>query len=294
MVSVIDRLNYRTKLLGTPKVKAFLNLIEVDTLESPQVSEQSEADALYYSGLYALSSGHGDEFIDLYNDFSRREPDERAPYTRDDYLLFVLVCCAEKFSTDKVWLNKVLNCRLCSQVECTQTIETFKSILRGDTQNTSNLTAIVVLIQDILKRSLPNSQALKKMYTEYMKEEFPLYRSDFLTITALRAIDIVISEADIAGDGKNARLKRFESMFLKRTEYGVNFFYYSAMFLIIGLAASLYIRYKDQMDTLNTIVGLLGLAGLSLPAVFKKEFIVSYLHKKIQKLFGYSAAFKED
>lgn len=290
MVPVIDRLNYRAKLLGTPKVKAFLDLIETGIEGVSEVNDQSESDILYYSGLRALRSGNSGDFMDLYSDFSRREPDERTPYTRDDYLLFVLICCVEKFSADKTWLRKVLDCRLCSQDECTQTIETFKAILRGDIQNMSNITAIVVLIQDILKRPLPNNDLTKNMYVSYMKVEFPIYKSDFLNLIALRAVDILISEADITGDGKNAGLKKFEIAFLKRTEYLANIFYYVAMAIVFGIAVYLYIRYKDQMDTLNTLIGFLGLVGLSLPAVLKKEFIVDHSQKVIRKIFGYSTA----
>lgn len=289
MVPITDRLNYRAKMAETPKIRAFLNFIE-GTRRLEETEGQLESDSFFYGCLHAFIKEDNAAFLNLYNDYSRREPDERSPYVRDEYLLFVLLCCVNKFSADKTWLNKVFECRHCSTDECTQTNETFKALLRGDIQNTSNLTALALLFQEILHKPLLNNEHIKNMYSEYMKSTFPFYKSDFLNLTAFKAIDIVIAEADIAGDGKSSTLKNFEISFLKRTGQLAEFMHLIVIILIISTAVHFYIKQKDQkdqIDSLNTIVGLLSLAGLTLPAVFKREFIIGYFQDMIRKYFGY-------
>lgn len=286
MVPVIDRLNYRAKLMAMPKIKAFLALIE-NSDTTPTGEMLPEVDRFYFSCLDTLRRGDGSTFIEVYSDFSRREPDERAPYVRDDYLLFVLLCGVERFSIDKTWLKNVLDCRRCTTEDCTLTIETFKAILRGDVENTSNLTAIVILYQNLLNRSLPGNGLCRNMYKGYMQSEFPFYKSEFLNLAALRSTDLIILNADIVGDGKAVALTKFEEAFLKRTGYLTNFIYYSSMILMIITAFKKYGDYKDFIDVLSAVGGVLGSIGLVLPSVFQKDWIVPLLRRAIRKLFGY-------
>lgn len=286
MVPVIDRLNYRAKLLATPKIKAFLSLIE-DGEMSPVDEQLSEADGFYFGCLNALKRGDKTKFIEFYSDFARREPDERAPYVRDDYLLFVLLCGVDKFSADKTWLKKVLDARHCTTDECAQTIDTFKSLLRSDAENTASLTAISILYQHVLNKPFPRNELSQLMYVNYMQSEFPFYKSEFLNLSALRATDLLILKADIAGDGKGAALVKFEDTFLRRTAYLTNSIYYSVMILLLFIAFRKYGDYKDFIDALSAVGGVLGLIGVVLPSVLQKDWIIPFLSKIIRKLLGY-------
>ena len=272
--------------MAMPKIRAFLALIEnADT--TPADGIVSEADGFYFCCLEALKRGDNSKFIEHYSEFSRREPDERAPYVRDDYLLFVLLCGVERFSVDKNWLKRVLDCRLCTTDDCTQTIDTFKALLRGDVDNTSNLTAIVILYQNLLQRLFPRNELCRSMYITYMQSEFPFYKSEFLNLSALRATDLIILKADVAGDGEAVALNKFEESFLKRTGYLTNIIYYFLMILLIVTAFRKYNDYKNFIDVLSAVGGVLGFIGVVLPSVFQKDWIIPILRRTIRRLFGY-------
>lgn len=290
MVPVIDRLNYRAQLMRTPKIKAFLHFIE-ESQETFTIDTLSEVDALYYSSLNALALNDPTLFIPLYTDFTRREPQEGAPFVRDDYLLFLLVCCVIKFSTESLWLQKVLNCRRCSLEECTQTINTFKNLLAGDYQNSSNLTSVVIIIQHLLNRPLPKDEQLKAMYRSYMKQTFPFYKSDQLNVIALSSIDLIITEADITGDGTFITLKNFEIRFIKRTENVATGIYYILMGVLIIWTIQAYGRFKESkemIDGLSAVGGVLSFLGWTIPNLLKKDTIVSFLAVRIRRILGYT------
>lgn len=284
---MIDRLTYRAKLLATPKIKAFLGLIE-NTTELVEGIEVVDSDEVYLGFLKALRNSDKLAFKTLYDSFSQRVPDQRSPFVRDDYLLFVILCGVSKFSIDTTWLQKVLDCRSCTTEECTQTIDTFKSLLRSDTENTSNMTSIIVLFQYLLDRPLLQNDLGRTMYINYVASEFPFYKSDFLNLTALRAIDIILLAADIADNGKSIFLKKFEEKFLKRTHILAFIVYYSLMLFLIFIAVWNYNDYKGITEILNTVVGFLGFFGLVLPNIISKEKTVYFFEKNIRRLFGHT------
>ena len=59
------------------------------------------------------------------------------------------------------------------------------------------------------------------------------------------------------------------------------------MILMIITAFKKYGDYKDFIDVLSAVGGVLGSIGLVLPSVFQKDWIVPLLRRAIRKLFGY-------
>ena len=105
MVFVEEKVNYLRSLADQPKQKALFALISYETL-SPQPSEVSETDIIYYSSIQAVKKDSKVDFSTQYANISRRKVSENstAPFVHDDFLIFALVIGVLKFDCDKQWL----------------------------------------------------------------------------------------------------------------------------------------------------------------------------------------------
>ena len=280
MVSIIERIIYLRKIFSSQKVKGFFNFIYERELYTIW---DNLADEDFFRYINAIQTDNKEDFLSRYTNIKRREPTSEAPYVNDDYLLFVLICGVVKFGQEKEWLNKVLDCRKCSDTESGQIVATFKNILESDFENKENVGTVILVFQHLLNLPLLNNQSLKSIYSFFTKSEFPIYRADFLNLFAIRAFDIIVEEKEYYPD-----LKRFENEFTKRAKIIATISYYLSVISIFVIVFYFYKenqRVKEFLDSTATIFGALGLGGLI--AFFAKDKVVNIIQKIIFKIFGY-------
>lgn len=291
MVSLVDRFNFTNENEFSKKTEAFLCFINgreyLNTTES-----EVEIDKLYYLGINSfIKENKNNSFKEDYDSLTKRQPSENSPVIRDDYLLYVLICCVEKFTLDRSWLLEVLNRRSCSTDECRKLVKTFQNILNSNFESTDNIASIIILFQYLLNYPLLSSKYIKNEYRLITFQKFPIYKSDLINFITIKAFDIIIEEADILEDGIISKLKRFNTKFIKTTHHLAVTLHIIISLCIIGIVVAAYFLSPEVKEVISGFESIFGFLGVGIQCFISwttKKWVIDFFEKKIRRFFGYT------
>ena len=286
MVSLEHNSSYRQKLTHNPLVNAFVEFIENREITS---FDFSQLEKVIYDLMVSYAANDKTTFKNNYTELSRREPSASAPYSYNDFLIFVLICGTKKFSLHQDWINSVLEIRSCSDDECKLSTLTLQNLLNENYSSTNNHFPIILTAQNLLDIHLLENKLLNSCYSDITQNAFPRFNSDFLNLVTLRAFDLIILRKDILDEGEVRDLKTFEKSYQTKVSQVSSFLHW---IIIGGVYFLLLYSYftnpsfqkfvKPHLTFFNSIGG----GGLLVLLIFNKKIKLITVNL-INKFWGY-------
>ncbi len=282
MVPLEQKIGYLSQISILPKQFSFYQMLSGIPLTST-IDRGREIDDIYYGTLTSIFQNDHEEFKKYYTQIARRTPTYDTPFVNDDFLMYSLIIGAAIFKLDKGWLKKVVSIRTKDSIAVT-----FDNLLSENYFSSENLSEIVVVYLKKIFPALLNKEFLIKSNLA-IGNRLCLFseKSDFQTICALKAYDIINELTDIGYYNEAVVLKRFENQFLIRTKilslilYNVTLLI--ALFGIVKLNSENKI-FASWVESYGKVFGILGVGFLS--GNFLPSFR-NFLHKLVKRSLGY-------
>ena len=293
MVSLTERIGYNCLITDKPKITCFSDFVKGEAIAYIIPEGTNDTDKVYFALLKSISDNQKEEFLKVYQDFSRRKPSTENAWIHNEFLIFVLICGIEKYQVEKTWINEVIQVRSTGNQQYLAINQTFKNILSGNTQSTDNLTEIVIVFQELMNRPQLPKETLDKAYLSLSNNaKLMETKDDFLITISYRAFDIILLTKDTPDATEINRLKNFKTIFIKRILIFRDVIYYTILILFVVLSIK-YIRhysgFKDYVTDLGSVFQVAGFAFLALFKWMRKTIEVSLL-----KIFGYHTLFNKN
>lgn len=286
MVSLERKSTYRQKLDHKPIVNAFVEFIEGRKISTARFSQLDE---VLFKLMVAFRANDKASFENQYSDLSRREPSPSAPYAYNDFLIFVLICGAEKFGLTQSWISQVLEVRSCSDGECKLTSLTFNNLISKNYSSTNNHLPTVITFQNVLEYPLIEDALINETYSNISQNTFPRFNSDFLNLVILRAFDVIVLGKEILGRGEVSQLKFFEKIFnLKVSSIGrlLHWIIVSVIYFLIIYTYFVNQSFQNLVKPHLGFFNALGGGGVVVMLLFSKR--ITKFNERIIKIFwGY-------
>lgn len=288
MVSIVERNSYLSELRSNPKLELLFSLVFFKPPNS-EFETTVDVDKVYKNTIFSIVENDKDKFAKWYEKISARQPNEYSPFTNDDLLLFVLIVGVLKFDGNPEWVKNILGIRKNTDDEKSLITTTFKNIINGNFKSSDNAFQIVFVIQDLVGEELITWTEKKNLYTQLATADFPMYKSELLNITSIKAFDSVILEGDKSDESNYSQLKKFELKFCSRAKLMGQTLH---VLSVIGLYVGFFYWYFFNIQLQNFIkpylgfMNFLGFGGLSAMIFFRNKIGLFY-EKLIKRFWGY-------
>lgn len=292
MVSLTERIGYNCTIEDKPKITCFNSFIKGESVSHLVPSGTNDTDKVYFASLQSISNNQKEEFVKVYQDFSRRKPSTENAWIHNEFLIFVLICGIEKYQIDKAWINEVIQVRSTGNKQYLAINQTFKNILSNNTQSTDNISEIVIVFLDIMNRPQLSKDILDRTYLAISNNTRLMdTKDDFLITMSFRAFDIILLTKDTPDAVEIAKLRDFRTIFLRRVNIATEATYY----LLLSAFIVAVIKYSHQYQSFKEYVSDLGavfqLGGLAFLAAFR--WIKKQIEMIILRAFGYYGLFNK-
>lgn len=293
MVSLTEKIGYNCLISDKPKITCFSSFVKGEAIGYVIPYDTNDTDRMYFNLLKSISNNKKEEFLEVYQDFSRRRPSTENAWIHNEFLIFVLICGIEKFQVDKTWINEVIQVRSIGNQQYLAVNQTFRNILSGNTHSTDNLTEIVIVFQELMNRpQLPKDELDKTYISLSNNTRLTDTKDDFLITISFRAFDIILLTKDTPDATEINRLRDFKEIFLKRIALLREVIYFSLLSLF-AFAVIYFIRQSQDVKEFVTDLGaVFQLGGLAFLVAFR--WIKKQIEILLLKLFGYHALFNKD
>lgn len=291
MVSLTKNLEYYSSLVEKPKILAFKAFLENKKVIIENPSEANEADSIYYNLISAFVNDNIKQFVESYNLISVRKPSSESVWIHDNFLIFVLICCIEKFNADRSWINEVLQIRTSSNPEYQSINQTFKNILSSNYASNDNQYAIIIVYLDLINKPMLSNEVLNNVYgTICDNAQLFISQNDYLIMISLRAYNVIILTKDTPDAIEITQLKAFRVKFLRRIMISTNIIYIILLSVFVIIGVSNLRKYQNLKDYLNDTAIIFQIGGIGLIVALK--WIKSKIEKILLRIFGYTNSFK--
>lgn len=294
MVSLENRVNYLSRIIESPKLAAFYNLLYDKLIFYNKKDEQNESGDIYYGLINAIQSNDKVAFDNYYNKKSKSHPskDSPSPFMNDDFLIFSLIVGIIKYGYDRAWIKNIVSVR--SQNPVSMTLD---NILKEDFYSKSNLSEILLVFSQLCNPALITNNLLNTTYKSILNN-ITLFqsRNDFQIICAMRSYDLILELKEAPEGSKISLLQEFNLKFLKRAKYFTWIMQTIFLFLLLyGIVkvSSLVPAVAAFLSKYNPILSFIGISILSifsnfLPAIKKKSYEI------ILRMLGYPKALAKE
>lgn len=281
MVSLNNRLQYIDEIKDL-KLIAFSNLIFNSNIVKPD-SYSSPTEKTYYALICSIVENNKKEFEIEFKNLSKRKPTESSPFIHDDFLIFSIIIGLKLFKVKDNWLIGVIVLRSDSEITTT-----FLNLLREDLLSSSNLPEIVICYLQYLNLDEINDQLIIRAIDGiHLRKELISENSNFLSILAIRSLELSIILKENDQPPIYGKLKEFEKNFLKRSKKIAWILSFSVI-VILCISAFKFIDslpkiQKDKLNDVGLIIGIFGLSVTGLVVSLRKQ-----IEKWTRRLLGYN------
>lgn len=290
MVSLIKNLEYFTSISDKPKLLAFRDFLENNKIVIKLDPSNNEVDIIFINLISSFFNNDKKQFLDNFNKINIRIPTSESVWVHDNFLIFVLICCVEKFEADRNWLKSVIQARDCSNIEYQSINKTLNNIVNNNLQSNENLYVIVIAFLHLLSKPNLSSEILDNVFLRISNDTKLLdSKNDFLIMITLMAFEVIIINKDTPDAVEISNLKKFRELFLRRILIIREIIYWILLIIFIILCFKFIREYNSVKDYLSDLSIVFQLGGLALLVFFK------WIRKKIEllllKLLGYKKYF---
>ena len=290
MVSLIKNLEYYSSITDKYKILAFRDFLNNKKITIKLDPSNNEVDIIFINLISSFINNDKKQFLDDFNKINIRIPTSESVWVHDNFLIFVLICCVEKFEADRNWLKSVIQTRDCSNIEYQSINKTFTNILNNNLQSNENLYVIVIAFLHLLSRPNLSCEILDKIFIKISNDTKLLdSKNDFLIMITMMVFEIIIITKDTPDAVEISNLKKFKELFLRRILMIREIIYWILLTIFIILCFKFIREYNSIKDYLTDLSIVFQIGGLALLVFFK------WIRKKIEllllKLLGYKKYF---
>jgi len=214
MVSIENKISYLNRIVDSPKLAAFDQLLSGKAIILPSGNNLSETDEIYFGIISAIQSNDKSAFEKHYGNKSKSNPSKEslAPFVNDDFLIFSIILGVAKFNIDKTWIKYIVSIR--SKNPITTTLD---NLLAENYYSTSNLPEVVLMFLQNINQNLITNDILNSTFKKINENTSLLEsKSDFQILCAIHAYNSIILLKEAPEGSEIQLLKTFESRFVKR------------------------------------------------------------------------------
>lgn len=287
MVSIENKISYLNRIVDSPKLAAFDQLLSGKAIILPSGNNLSETDEIYFGIISAIQSNDKSAFEKHYGNKSKSNPSKEspAPFVNDDFLIFSIILGVAKFNIDKAWIKYIVSIR--SKNPITTTLD---NLLAENYYSTTNLPEIVLMFLQNINQKLITNDILNSTFKKINENTALLEsKSDFQILCAIHAYNSIVLLKEAPEGSEIQLLKSFDSRFSKRMKV---LSWVMQLLILAGIIYSLLKLPKYSPETVDliddygfafTILGALGFTFFG----NQLGFIRRKTNELTMRLFGY-------
>lgn len=294
MVHLELKYEYLKIIKQSSEISPLIDLIIDERRSSPFQNINSNAFSVAHDLLICIFKNDKKRADEMYNNFSKRQPNHETPWVYNEFVLFSLICAVAKFNLDKKWIESVLDLQgQSTDAERRVILSSLRNILAENINVKEDFHQISLVFQHISGKQNFQQERIDKMFKNLWLKDFPFHQSDFLNVISLKAIQIAFNSKGLLSPQDLYDSKIFLRKFTYRTEiFGktVAWICVVSMFVIL-VAISWY--YYDKSVFAKAISFTTGILGIGVVAIFKvRKAIEKIVVKYTRIVFGYKESSK--
>jgi hypothetical protein len=293
MVSLENKNNYISQLIGQTGTRAFAEWISGLPLKAPMLSSFTRADDISYAAMYSVQGNCRDLFEKVYASLCRRRPEKDSNYIFNDILIFSTICGVLKYKIDRTWLKEACKLRLTSpDTEVHDITQAYGEILEGNLDGPTHCPEIAVACSFLIGAKGLGDAVLNRAYDRITKPSFPPYNSLFLNAIAIKAFDIIVKSKTISNQTEYEHLFGLNKAFESKSILVAKMVWW-VIFVSVGAISVLYVigglndLIKERLISLNILRSVFGIGGgVALwPLLSKRQKIIEPTAKLIKRFW---------
>lgn len=262
----------------------------------PPEGDISNAHIAALAAFSAIQTGNEALFRKAYDELSRRQPQEDAPWLLNDPLFYGMVLGAVQFEVDRDWLQRTLVFRAeHTRGELREVTATLSDILSENWGSIANIRPVVLMARYHLGLDTSDTDLLNGVYRITTETPFPYRESNFLNAVYLRAFDVTILSKAPEDPAKRNATADLIGLLWKRSGFMGWFVWLAglAAWALIALALVFFVKgladgeFRKWIETL-AVLGVPIITAIPVIPWFKKrKKIVGRIQRiTLKKLFG--------
>lgn len=294
MVSIVHRSDYLSQCRLDPYLSAFVDFVQGNEIKFEIPKHLNNANDIALASLVSIQKEDKSKFIQAYTAINQRSPKKETDWLFNDLLLFCCLLGVKKFQVEDTWLRKSLKLRdSATNTEAKDVNETFWDVLNNNFDNKDNSQILMVVFKHHLNIN-QNPNDLNALYLDIQSSSFPLFKSNFLNIITLAALDIIVLNKNLTDIEEIQTLKRFRQAFQNRTSQLASLTWW--LLFILMLLGSIYfsvffIMASEEnaklIDRFLTVSPFWGFAGVTPVLLLKKKWIENKVKFILYSWFGF-------
>lgn len=288
MVSLENNSNYLNKIKNDKIIWIFYNFLSQNNIAIDLDNYQADTDKQYACFIKFLNENDELKFIEAYNAFSRRSPDQQSPWVNNDFLIFILIMGTTRFSLNREWLLQVVNTRSTQVEEQLKVNLTFKNILTDNLESKENVLEVITIFKYLGGEIIDSKQSNSLLKEMSVNADLFNKNNDFLVCCSITSFNAILISKGFTNQNYVKNLETFKETFSKTSDtIGIIF-----QIILLFFMAILTLHYYHTDEKLfNAIVSFAGLIGISIFSFTPKT--KNFISRFIKKLFGYTNIFKQ-
>lgn len=286
MVSLITRSEYFRQIEVDEYSTSLVAFLVGQKISKPE-NISSNANDISKSALFALQNDDQSLFLELYEEISRRKPNNDSPWVFNDILLFAITLGVCSFKLNKKWMDNVLRIRLeHSQSESLLVAQTFADILNENLINKNNHQALMLVMKYFLGFPLGDENYVNSIYEQLVLKSFPYSKTPFLNLIYLKALDVIILSKGLIDLERQKAVDEFIKSFNSRVTLFATVLWISLFLIVLSFSIGFLVYFikvtPQQAETINRILTslpFLGFSGLVIPVLAYRKNVTDFFKK---------------
>ena len=277
-----------------PQLRVLIQSLFDEELDKPDSHKPTTSADMVLLSLNAIRDDNKKKFIECFDAFSKRKPNEQSAWIYDDVLIFSMILGAKKFELDCAPLVSVLRLRhAATEHEKRKLTDAFRSVCEGTYDGSGPFGFVAFVFMYLLPGVHPRRNHLQEVLAQVRVPGFYSALSPFSKILASKAFDLVLTFKDLKDPGLTQLKESFVKKFPARVSVVSNILYFAVfsvlVYLTVVVSHGLFVdpeTTKDLLERINHLNSLLGFGGL-IGFLWVRKHLVDFLNRLMYVIYGF-------